>query len=157
MTSGAIPDQVAKTQEPMPVIAAALTTVVLWASAFVGIRAAGVDLSPGALTLARLVVASVVLGAFLLVRRDSFPPRADLPRLVLYGVLWFGVYNITLNWGEQLVDAGTAAIIVSAAPILIAVIAGFSLKEGFPRPLLIGSAIAFAGAVLIGIGTSTKH
>jgi len=75
---------------------------------------------------------------------------------VLYGVLWFGIYNVALNWSEQHVDAGTAAIIVSTAPILIAVIAGFSLKEGFPRPLLTGSAVAFVGAVLIGIGTSTQ-
>jgi drug/metabolite transporter (DMT)-like permease len=41
---------------------AALVTVVLWASAFVGIRAAGEDLSPGALSLGRLAVGSALLG-----------------------------------------------------------------------------------------------
>jgi drug/metabolite transporter (DMT)-like permease len=156
VTSDAIPVQRTKTQEPVLVTAAALTTVVLWASAFVGIRVAGADLDPGALTLGRLLVAGVVLGTLVAIRRDAFPPRADLPRLALYGVLWFGVYNIALNWSEQHVDAGTAAIVVSTAPILIAVVAGFALGEGFPKPLLTGCAIAFTGAVLIGIGTATQ-
>jgi drug/metabolite transporter (DMT)-like permease len=156
VTSQATSVEPTKVRESPRVLAAALTTVVLWASAFVGIRAAGSDLSPGALTLGRLVVASVVLSVIVVVRRVPFPARADLPRLVLYGVLWFGIYNVSLNWSERLVDAGTAAIIVSMAPILIAVFAGLFLKEGFPRPLLTGCAVAFVGAVLIGVGTSTK-
>jgi drug/metabolite transporter (DMT)-like permease len=43
-------------------LAAALVTVVLWASAFVGIRAAAVDLSPGSIALGRLIVGSLSLG-----------------------------------------------------------------------------------------------
>ena len=43
--------------------AAALLTVTLWASAFVGIRSAGHHLSPGSLALGRLLVGSVALGA----------------------------------------------------------------------------------------------
>ena len=43
-------------------LVAAVVTVVLWASAFVGIRAAGEDLSPGALSLGRLAVGSALLG-----------------------------------------------------------------------------------------------
>jgi drug/metabolite transporter (DMT)-like permease len=47
-------------------IAAVAVTVVLWASAFVGIRAIGPSFSPGSLTLGRLAVAAVVLGAVVL-------------------------------------------------------------------------------------------
>jgi PhzF family phenazine biosynthesis protein len=133
---------------------AALTTVLLWASAFVGIRAAGQDLSAGALTLGRLLVGSAALGAVAWRQRPPLPPRADLPRLLLIGVLWFGVYNVALNEGERHVDAGTAAMLVNVGPVLIAVLAGVVLKEGFPRTLLAGCAIAFAGAILIGIATS---
>ena len=43
-------------------LAAALVTVVFWASAFVGIRDAGEHLSPGPLALGRLLVGCVVLG-----------------------------------------------------------------------------------------------
>jgi drug/metabolite transporter (DMT)-like permease len=135
---------------------AALITVVLWASAFVGIRAAGDDLSPGALTLGRLAIGSIVLGAFVLTRSGRFPGRAQLPLLLLCGVLWFGLYNIALNEAERRVDAGTAAMLVNVGPILIAVLAGFLLHEGFPRILIVGCAIAFAGVVIIGLATSEQ-
>ncbi len=136
------------------VLAAALTTVALWASAFVGIRAAGHDLSAGALSLARLLVGSVALGTLVAVRRAPLPPRADLPRLVLCGLLWFGIYNVALNEAERHVDAGTAAMLVNVGPVLIAVLAGLLLQEGFPRTLLAGCAVAFAGTILIGVATS---
>lgn len=45
--------------------AAALVTVTLWASAFVGIRAAGRAFSPGALALGRLLIGTLLLGLFL--------------------------------------------------------------------------------------------
>ncbi|MFL5846749.1 MAG: DMT family transporter [Solirubrobacteraceae bacterium] len=136
----------------MPVAAAAVT-VALWASAFVGIRAAGEDLGAGPLTLGRLLVAAVVLGAIVTVRGERRPPRGDVPRLVLCGLLWFGAYNVLLNAAEQRVDAGTAAMLVNIGPVLIALLAGVLLGEGFPRSLLTGCAIAFAGTVVIGAAT----
>ncbi|MEA2404267.1 MAG: hypothetical protein QOE08_914 [Thermoleophilaceae bacterium] len=135
-------------------IGAALVTVTLWASAFVGIRAAGEDISPGPLSLARLLVAAAVLAIVVGIRREKLPPRADVPRLVLCGLLWFAAYNVMLNAAEQRVDAGTAAMLVNVGPVLIAVLAGLLLHEGFPRSLVIGCAIAFAGAVVIGLATS---
>lgn len=135
---------------------AALVTVVLWSSAFVGIRAAGEDLSPGALSLGRLAVGSALLGVFVLVQRERLPGRRELPLLVLCGVLWFGLYNLALNEAERRVDAGTASMLVNVGPVLIAVLAGVVLREGFPRMLVVGCAIAFTGAVVIGVATSER-
>jgi drug/metabolite transporter (DMT)-like permease len=137
-------------------LVAALVTVVLWASAFVGIRAAGEDLSPGALSLGRLAVGSALLGVFVLVQRERLPGRRELPLLVVCGVLWFGLYNITLNEAEQRIDAGTASMLVNVGPVLIALLAGVVLREGFPRMLVVGCAIAFTGAVVIGLATSER-
>src|SRR5688572_23886763 len=109
---------------------AAGVTVLLWASAFVAIRSAGEHFGPGALALGRLLAGSAVLVVVLLVRRESWPPRAAWPGIVAAGVLWFGVYMVALNWGEQEVDAGTAAMIVNIGPVLIALLAGWLLKEG---------------------------
>jgi drug/metabolite transporter (DMT)-like permease len=141
-------------RERMLALGAALLTVTLWASAFVGIRSAGRDLSPGALALGRLLVASVALGALALARREALPSKRDLPGIALFGVLWFGVYSVVLNQAERSVDAGTAAMLVNVGPILIAVLAGTLLHEGFPRRLLAGCGIAFAGAIVIGYATS---
>lgn len=134
-------------------LGAAGLTVLLWSSAFVGIRAAGEDIAPGALTLGRLLVATVALGAIVAVRRDALPPRRDVPRLALCGLLWLGAYNVLLNAAEQRVDAGTAAMLVNVGPVLIALLAGVLLHEGFPRTLVVGCAIAFAGAIVIGLAT----
>jgi drug/metabolite transporter (DMT)-like permease len=134
--------------------AAALLTVTLWASAFVGIRSAGHELSPGALALGRLLVASAALGAIALVQREPLPTRRDLRGIAVVGVLWFALYSVVLNAAEQRVDAGTAAMLVNVGPILIALLAGLLLREGFPSGLLLGCAIAFSGAIVIGAATS---
>jgi drug/metabolite transporter (DMT)-like permease len=135
-------------------LAAALITVSLWASAFVGIRAASQQLSPEALALGRLTIASVVLGLLVLARREPLPSRRDLPSIAFVGVFWFGLYNIALMEAERRVDAGTAAMLVNIGPILVAVLAGVFLHEGFPPRLLAGCAVAFIGAIVIGAATS---
>jgi drug/metabolite transporter (DMT)-like permease len=135
-------------------LAAALTTVVLWASAFVGIRAAAIDLSPGALALGRLLVGSVALGVVVLLRRPVRPTRATIVPILISGVLWFGVYNLSLNAAERQVDAGTASMLVNVAPILVAILSGLFLHEGFPPRLLIGCLVAFLGVVVISVATS---
>lgn len=130
-------------------------TVLAWASAFVVIRFAGPHYNPGALTLGRLLVGSLALSALMLGRRRVALSGREWALVALVGVLWFGVYNVALNAGEQHVDAGTAAILIQLAPILIGVLAGLVLGEGFPRPLVVGGLVAFAGTLLIGIATST--
>jgi drug/metabolite transporter (DMT)-like permease len=136
-------------------LAAALTTVVLWASAFVGIRAADRALSPGSLALARLVVGTIALGTLVVARRQPLPRRSDLPGLIACGLLWFGAYNLLLNQAERTVDAGTAAMLVNTGPVFVAILSGVFLHEGFPRRLVVGCAIGFGGAVIIGFATST--
>ncbi|CNE59371.1 putative DMT superfamily transporter inner membrane protein [Mycobacterium tuberculosis] len=135
-------------------VAAATVTVVLWASAFVSIRSAGAEYGPGALALGRLLAGTVVLGALWLVRREGLPPRAAWPGIITAGVLWFGAYMVALNWGEQLVDAGTAALVVNIGPILIALLGGWLLKEGIAPRLLAGMAVSFAGAAVVGLSMS---
>ncbi|GAA1892515.1 DMT family transporter [Asanoa iriomotensis] len=138
----------------MRTAAAIATTVFLWASAFVAIRHVGADVRPGALALGRLLVAAAVLGILVLARRPRWPDRGAWSRLVLCGVAWLGVYNVALNAAERRVDAGTAAMVVNLGPVLIALLAGLFLGEGFPRTLLLGLATAFAGAVLIGVAAA---
>jgi drug/metabolite transporter (DMT)-like permease len=135
-------------------VGAAAITLVLWSSAFVGIRAAGDDFSPGALALGRLAVAGIVLGAIVVARKEPLPQARDLPLIMLCGVLWLGAYSVLLNAAERRVDAGTAAMLVNVGPILIALLAGWLLAEGYPPALFAGCAIAFAGVAVIAVSTS---
>jgi drug/metabolite transporter (DMT)-like permease len=135
-------------------LAAGLFTVTLWGSAFVGIRAAGETFSPGSLALARLLISCVILGAVALIRRDALPAGRDLVRIAVYGVLWLALYSTALNAAERIVDAGTAALLVNTGPVVVAILAGVFLHEGFPRRLFAGCAIAFLGCALIGFATT---
>lgn len=143
-------------------LVAVVVTVLAWASAFVLIRLAGPWLSPGALSLGRLLVATVALTAMTSLPRFGGGRRLAslraLPRqvrwlLVFVGLAWFALYNVTLNAGERHVDAGTASMIIQISPVLVAVLAGTLLREGFPTPLVVGLAVALAGTLLIGLAS----
>ncbi len=136
--------------ESAAAIVAIGVTMVLWASAFVGIRHLGHDFSPGALALGRLLVGSVCLAAVALWRPWVTPTRGEWLSMALIGVLWFGIYNVALNAGERTVDAGTAAMLLQVSPVLIAVLAAIFLGDRFTPYLATGLALAFTGVVLIG-------
>jgi drug/metabolite transporter (DMT)-like permease len=149
----------------LPLVAAAVT-VLLWASAFVAIRQLGHELSPGALSLGRLLVGSAVLGVVVLLRRGETARATEQPdwpagrgwiQLIVCGVLWFGVYNVALNAAEQRIDAGTAAMLVNIGPILVAIMAGLTLGERFSLTFVAGCGVAFAGVIVIGAPTSNTH
>jgi drug/metabolite transporter (DMT)-like permease len=138
-------------------VAAIATTLLLWASAFVAIRHLGHDFPAGALSLGRLVVGSLALGAVAVSRGLPRPRGRDWLGLIAIGVLWFGVYNVALNQGEHHVDAGTSAMLIQISPVLIAVLATAFLGERFTRWLATGLVLAFAGVVLIGVSQPGGH
>jgi drug/metabolite transporter (DMT)-like permease len=137
------------------VLGAVAVTLLLWASAFVAIRHLGRDVPPGALSLGRLLVASVALGVLVFRRPRTWPARRDWPLLLLCGIGWFGVYNLALNEAERRIDAGTSALIVQIGPIIVALLATVFLGEVMTRWLLIGMAVGFAGVVVIARGFSS--
>jgi drug/metabolite transporter (DMT)-like permease len=126
-------------------------TLVLWSSAFVAIRHLGHDVTPGALSLGRLLVAALVLTVLLARSSRSRMNRHEVLLLLLCGVAWFGVYNIALNDSERRIDAATAAMLVQVGPIVVALLAAVFLGERLTGWLLAGIAVAFAGVVVIGL------
>ncbi len=136
-------------------------TVLLWASAFVVIRAVGAEFSPGALALGRLGVGVIALTVFVGVRAVRSGALPVLPRgrvlavAIAWGAAWFGGYNLALNAAELRLDAGTTALLVNVSPLLVAVFAGLLLGEGFPARLMIGMSVALLGVVAIASTTWT--
>jgi len=136
------------------VVVAIVVTVLAWASAFIVIRGTAPYFEGGALALARLAVGAALLSLLLIGKRWVAPSRTEWLLIAGFGVVWFGGYNVALNIAEKTLDAGTTAMIVNIGPILIALGAGVFLREGIPKWLAIGAAVAFLGVVLIGVGTS---
>ena len=133
----------------LPLVAIGVT-LVLWASAFVAIRHLGHDVTAGALSLGRLLIAAVALSLLLVRAPRSRFTRAEVLLLLGCGVAWFGVYTLALNASEQSIDAATAAMLVQVGPILIALLAALFLGERLTSWTVAGIVVAFGGVVVIG-------
>ena len=126
--------------------------LLLWAAAFAGIRAGLVSYGPGQVALLRFGTASVVLGAYALLKRMRLPDARDLPTIALAGFLGITVYHVALNYGEQTVQAGAAALLISTSPVFTAMLSTRFLGERITTWGWIGVLTAFAGAVVIAFG-----
>ena len=135
--------------------AALITTVILWASAFVGIRAGLQGYSPGGLACLRFLIASVCMYIvyLLLPPRETIPLR-DKALLLLIGIVGIGFYQIALNYGELSVSSGLASFIISQSPIITVTFAILFLSEPLKLPVFIGMLISILGVGLITLGSA---
>ena len=139
-------------------LAAVGLTLVLWASAFAGIRAAldGLGAEPGygagELALLRFGVASVVLAGYAAARGIRMPARRDLGAIALAGFLGITVYHVCLNFGEVTVTAGAASLLIASVPVFTALGAVMVLRERLTAWGWTGIATSFAGVALIALG-----
>jgi drug/metabolite transporter (DMT)-like permease len=136
--------------------AALATTLLLWATAFVAIRAGLEAYAPAHLVLLRFLVASVTLAAYAVwaARRGTGLPRIErgaLRGVVLVGFWGFAVYQIALSYGEQRVPAGPASLIVSAVPLLTTLVAVATLGERLRGVGWLGMGIGFAGVATVAL------
>ena len=135
--------------------------LLLWASAFAGIRAGmrltpagtpGADgYGPGELALLRFGTASAVLALYALVRRMRLPALADLPLIACSGFLGISVYHVALNFGELTVPSGAASLLIAAAPVFTAILSVTVLREHLTGLGWLGMLTAFAGVLLIAL------
>ncbi len=135
--------------------------LLLWASAFAGIRAGmritpagglGADgYGPGELALLRFCTAAAALALYGRATRMRLPARADLPGIGLAGLLGISIYHVALNFGEVSVQAGAASLLISAAPVFTALLSALFLHERLTRLGWSGILLAFAGVALIAV------
>lgn len=133
------------------VLAALAATVLLWASAYAGIRVGLAEYGPGQVALFRLLAASVVLALYALVIRMRLPEARDLPAVLLLGFLAFTVYHAALNFGERTVGAGAAGVLIATAPVITALLAAGFLGEKIKPLGQFGMGLSFGGAALISV------
>jgi drug/metabolite transporter (DMT)-like permease len=136
-------------------------TLLLWASAFAGIRegmritpagTVGPDgYGPGEVALLRFATASVVLIVFALLTRMRMPSPRDLPGIATAGVVGITAYHVALNFGEQTVSSGAAALLIAAGPVFVALLSMVFLGERLSKLGWLGIAVAFAGVAIISV------
>ncbi|WP_170228555.1 DMT family transporter [Nesterenkonia populi] len=132
---------------------AILAPVLMWASTFVVTRWAAPSIDPGPFALIRLIAASLTLTVLALTMHRGRPPKPSRTALgfaAAFGALWFGLYTVLFNWAGHYLDAGTVALVVNFAPLLVGIGAVVFFKEAFSRPLFIGMLVSLSGIALIG-------
>jgi drug/metabolite transporter (DMT)-like permease len=132
--------------------AAVIVALLFWASAFAGIRVGLESYGPGEVALLRFGTASAALFVYATITRMRLPRRRDLPVVALAGVFGITIYHVALNYGEQTVTAGAAALIISSVPIFTAILSSVWLRERITGWGWTGIVISFLGVALISFG-----
>jgi drug/metabolite transporter (DMT)-like permease len=134
---------------------ALVVAIVLWASAFVGIRIGLQGYSPGGLALLRFLIASVcMIFVYWRLPKKAVFKRKDFCLLLLFGAAGLGLYNYFLNCGEISIPSGIASFIISQSPLLTVLSAVLFLGESFNIMVLLGVLISIGGVGLISLGES---
>jgi drug/metabolite transporter (DMT)-like permease len=129
-------------------LAAGFIVVLLWASAFPAIRVAAPAMGV-ILSFARLVVATVALLGVALMMRARLPRPRDLGWIIACGFFGMTAYQLLLNWGELYVPAGTASIVVAAAPLVSVGAARILFHERISPSTIVGSVLAMSGVAFV--------
>lgn len=130
-----------------------MMTLLLWASAFVGIRIGLVSYSPGALGLLRFLIASLCMMAIYpyLPAKQPMSMAVKL-QLMLLGMAAIGIYTICLNYGEVTVSAGVASFVIGLVPALTVMTSVLFLQEQVNWKVWAGILISMLGLLLIAAG-----
>jgi len=121
----------------------------IWGSTFLVISIGNDALAPVWAATLRLVLATVLLGAWSLARGEALPTGAALRAALAYGVLQFGVNFPLLYWGEKTVPSGLAAVMYATLPMTSAIFTRALGMEQLTVPKLAGAITAFAGVVVL--------
>ena len=128
-------------------------TLLFWSSSFAGLRQGVVYYGAGHFVLLRFLSASAVFLILACFGLIHLPKKGDFWKLASLGVLGITTYHICLTFGEIVVPAGAAALIVAAVPALTAVFSYILFKEKLNFIGWIGIIIGFGGVAVISLGS----
>lgn len=132
-------------------------SIILWASAFVGIRFGLGGYSPGALALLRFLVASfcMLIIYYSLGIKKQVAWR-DRFQLLVAGMAGIGIYNICLNYGELSVSAGIASFIMGLMPVLTVILSMIFLREKLAPGVWLGMTVSLLGLGILTLGENSE-
>lgn len=136
---------------PLPAAAIPLLFVVIWATGFVTARLVAPHVEPMTFLALRFVLATAVLVALALAMRAPWPRGGRAwGNAIGIGLLLQGVYLGGVFWSvKHGLPAGVSSLIVSAQPLLTALLAGPLLGESVPMRRRIGVGIGLVGVTLV--------
>lgn len=138
------------------VILALAAVYIIWGSTYLAIKfALEGGFTPFWLGGIRFLIAGGVMFAVLRLRGEPMPTRAQWRNAGTMGILLLVFGNGFVNYAEQSVSSGLAAVAVASAPIWIALFA--RMKGDRPTRLeWVGVMIGFVGVIWLNAGSSLR-
>lgn len=134
-----------------------MLAVFLWSTAFVAIRVALHDFTPGSVALFRFFVAGLcLLIPYFRLPKWSKMGLREAMLLFLIGPVGMGIYSLLLNQGELQVTAGIASFSVSLTPVFSSLLALWILKEKASPRIFHGLLISCIGLLLIAFADASN-
>jgi len=135
-----------------------LIAMITWASSFIAFKAALDPLGPMSLMFGRMLIASLCFVYFIKGFRTLEFTKKDIKYILLLTFFEPCLYFVFEAKALQLTTASQAGMITSMMPLMTAIAASFVLKEYLSKRVVIGSALAVAGAVWLSLGAqSSEH
>ena len=140
-----------------------IAVCVVWGTTYLGIRIALETIPPALVGGLRFTAAGILLLIILAARGEAMIAPSQWRGLALIGLLTIGVGNGGVNWAEQFVPSGIAAVTVASVPFWMIGVEAFT-NDGDPitARLVIGLLVGFCGILLlvwpdIASGTTAGH
>ena len=127
----------------------AATATVMWALGYVMTRIAVRHFTVEAVSFLRYFVAAITLFIFAVIKKMHPPKLKDVPLFFLGGAIGFAVYVYAINAGSKTLTASVVSFIVSASPIVTALLARVFLREKIGVAGWASVACAFSGVAVM--------
>lgn len=138
---------------PLTGLLGLLVTYVVWGSTYLAIRIAvreGAGWGPFALGASRVFAAAAVLLLICAVRRVRFRPTpAELGVIAGSGLLMWVGGNGAVNWAEQRIDSGLAALVVGTMPMWVMLMESVIDRRRPSTRLVLSLVVGFAGLAVL--------
>lgn len=133
-----------------------LLMALIWGVNFIVVKIGTQLMLPLAFNGARVGIAAVALVLIVVMMRERWPSRRDTIALLLLGVIGNGMYQWFFIEGVARTRAGTAALVLAAAPAFMAIIGRILGVETVTRRRVLGIAASLLGMALVVLGSGTS-
>lgn len=124
-----------------------LSPGLIWGASFLFIAEALRALGPNGITFGRVAIGFLSLSLFPSARRPV--ERADWPRVLLLGVIWFAFPLSLFPYAEQRVSSALTGMLNGANPLFATVVAALLARRWPSRGILSGLGVGLAGTLLM--------
>jgi drug/metabolite transporter (DMT)-like permease len=135
---------------PRSAYVAWIAVCVIWGTTYLGIRVALEATPPALMGGIRWTIAGLLLAAIAAARGERLPAPALWSSLAFQGLMMIGVGNGFVNWAEQHVPSGLAAVTLATSPFWMSGVEALRGDgERLSRQALAGLVLGFSGILVL--------